>query len=97
MIPDPQQFEERGIRCPKCGGRLDRETNGRHGYVAKSYASPGGIYRLRYCSHCHEAIETIESAVGREIDFLDISDLGKEDRDRLRSILRQLRKLLRPR
>jgi transcriptional regulator NrdR family protein len=76
----------RGLFCPKCKHQLDRQA-----YVAKTYSSPAGVYRRRVCAKCFTDVETSETVVGVEADFLDMTDCTAQERKLLVDIVRGMR------
>ena len=87
MMPDFTDGR-RGIYCPKCDhGDLTLQ------YIAKSYPSPGGQFRIRVCSKCHSDVETLEHVVGLAPEILDISGLDRANVIALRQMVRSFRQL----
>ncbi len=86
MMPSqaPRDREPRGLRCPSCLHAIEARL------IAKTYASPAGIYRLRHCS-CGSSVETSETVIGLEPEVLDISDLNSEQVKLARTLVEVLR------
>ena len=90
MTPDLHSDGPRGLYCPGCGEPVDRA-------VAKSYPSPGGQYRKRYCRTIgcrgfEQGVETLEAVIGFEREVIDIAGLEPEDVREIRRWVRRLRK-----
>jgi len=58
-----------GLHCPHCGEPLNSRL------VAKSYPTPGGHYRRRYCS-CGADVVSIERVVGADVELLAFTGLA---------------------
>lgn len=80
-----QPGERRGLFCP-CGAPIGPQ------YIAQSYASPAGQYRMRVCRICLAEVETIEHVVGLAPEMLDCTGLRADQLRLIRQMLTQFRR-----
>lgn len=81
-----QPGERRGLFCPGCGASVSPN------YIAESYASPAGQYRLRCCQSCHADVESTEVVVGFTSEILDVSGLRADQLRLIRQMLAQFQR-----
>lgn len=87
MKPGAAQIgERRGLFCPGCGTSISPN------YIAESYASPAGQYRLRVCRSCGGDVESHEVVVGFASEVIDVSGLRPDQLRFTRQMLAQFRR-----